>query len=108
MNVPTLLPIVAGALTLGLIVGGVISNLRKGNKEQQSEVIQLQQNEITAFKSSNERLTQDKAVLLGENNTLKKSNADLKEIAQQTPEIRKLIKVVSRLVTQIAKSNALK
>jgi len=104
VNATTLLTIIGSCLAVGTAIGAIISNLRKGNKEQQSEVIQLQQNEIAAFKSSNERLEKDKAALVAENAQLVKSNKDLKDIAQQTPEIKKLIKIVSELVTAMGAS----
>lgn len=103
MNGTTLLSVITGALVLGGLLGSVISGLRRGNSSQQSEVIQLQQSEVAAFKSANDRLEKDKAALLAENEALKKSNADLKEIAQQTPEIKELIKQIATMNKTLGK-----
>lgn len=98
MNVPTLLTVSGAALTIGLVVGGVISNLRKGNKEQQSEVIQLQQNEIAAFKSANERYEKDNAALQAKLAALQQAYGDVKKIAQQTPEVKQLVEKVDGMM----------
>lgn len=103
MNGTALLSAITGALVLGGLLGGVISGLRKGRNTQQSEVIQLQQSEIAAFKSANERLEKDKAALMAEVETLKRSNTDLKEIAQQTPDIKRLIREIANLNKTVGK-----
>jgi hypothetical protein len=92
MNASTLLGISGGIITVGGLIVVVISGFRRQNTQEQNNIITIQQNEIKAYKDSNDRLKQDNAALSAENVTLKNGNKDLKDLAQQTPEIRKLIR----------------
>lgn len=103
MNGTTLLTTITLAVGVGGLLGGFVVSLRKGNKGQQSELIALQQSEIAALTGSNQRLEKDKAALLAENDALKRSNTDLKEIAQQTPDIKKLIREIANLNKTVGK-----
>lgn len=92
MNVPTVLGITGSIIAVGGGIVVVVSGFRRNNQKEQGDIISFQQNEIKAYKESNERLKQDNAALEAANIQLKHNNQDLKDIAQQTPEIRKLIK----------------
>lgn len=103
MDGTALFSTITGAIVLGGLLGGLVSSVKRGRGEQQSEVIALQQSEIAAFKSANERLASDKKALETKAETLERSNADLKELAQQTPEIKQLIKEIGKMNKTLGK-----
>lgn len=92
MNATALLGIIGSIIAVGGGVVVIASGFRRSNKQEQDGIIAFQQNEIKAYKDSNDRLKQDNAALEAANTQLKQSSQDMKDIAQQTPEIRKLIK----------------
>lgn len=84
------------------ISGGLGAAYGFFQKSKAETLITLQAQENQALQGQNSRLKEENQALLGENRTLKNSNQDLKELAQQTPDVRILTSKIADVAVSVA------